>query len=660
MCGFAGFVRPPGPQAWDPAASLRAMVGSLLHRGPDDEGVWSDPPSGVYLGFRRLAILDLSQAGHQPMVSSTGRFVIVFNGEVYNFQELRAELSAAGFTFRGGSDTEVLLAAFERWGVRQAVPRFRGMFAFALWDSVERRLSLVRDRMGIKPLYLLANRGGIAFASEARAFRHCPFFSGSGNADVARDFLRRLYVPGRRSILNGVERVAPGEIVEFTVGSDGPRESSRHPYWDLSTVRETGQKQPITDEREVLEGLDALLRESVRLRMIADVPVGALLSGGVDSSLVVALMKDVASAPVRTFTISFDDPDFDEGPVAEAVASHLGTCHTSITLPTRDALDLVPGLAELSDEPMANPSLLPTLLVSRVARRDVVVALSGDGGDELFGGYNRYLHGARWIRGAERLPAFARPALGKVLSAVAGTGLASAAFGVLRPSSAGKQQSPAERLNKLAGLLGAGTRRAAYEALLDVGWARPPLLGRPSADQAGHYGAEFGRDLEADMMLMDQGDYLPDDLLAKVDRASMRESLEARVPILDHKVVEFSWRVPTDLKIRNGVSKWPLRALARRYLPESILDRPKMGFTVPIARWLSVDLRDWARDTLSLANPTLLPIWDKSQLDDAWTAFEAGRTDMALPLWAATNLQAWSDAAGVRFDEDSHMSASGE
>ncbi|HSG47070.1 MAG TPA: asparagine synthase (glutamine-hydrolyzing), partial [Longimicrobiales bacterium] len=403
MCGFAGFLLPQRAPSWDPQDVLADMTESLAHRGPDDHGLWSDPGTGVFLGFRRLAILDLSDAGHQPMVSRSGRYVVTFNGEIYNFQELRAELEKDGARFRGHSDTEVLLAAVEAWGVEVAVRRSRGMFAFALWDGRERELFLARDRMGIKPLYLLTAGGGLAWASECRAFHRCPLFSGRGDREAAWHFLRRLYVPGPLSILEGVEKLVPGELVRIRVRNGGPEVVDRMRFWDLGEVAVSGSA-ALRSEEEVVDGLHDLIRESVRLRLVADVPVGAFLSGGIDSSVVVAVMQELASEPVRTFTISFDDPDFDEGPVAAAVAAHLGTRHTSIAFPTADVLDLIPTLPGLSDEPMANPSLLPTLLVSRVARRDVVVALSGDGGDELFGGYNRYLFGANLIRRSRAVP----------------------------------------------------------------------------------------------------------------------------------------------------------------------------------------------------------------------------------------------------------------
>ena len=632
--------------------AVDAMMKSLSHRGPDDEGTWFDREAGLYLGFRRLSILDLSAAGHQPMESGSGRFVIAFNGEVYNSPSLRRELSGVGHRFKGTSDTEVLLAAFEEWSVPSALRKFRGMFALALWDTHDRRLWLARDRIGIKPLYLLnAGDAGIAFASEARAFHHCPMFSGRGDRGSGLHFLGRLYVPGPASILEGVERIPPGEVREFTLGSGRVREVSRLKYWDLIQIATSSSTRPSIRAEEAVDELHDLLRESVRMRLASDRPVGAFLSGGIDSAVVVAIMQELSPEPVRTFTIRFDHPDFDEGPVASAVAAHLGTRHTAIAFPSTDLLDLIPTLPSLCDEPMANPSFLPTLLVSRVARRDVVVALSGDGGDELFGGYNRYQHGAALIRRIRRVPPSVRRVLGSTLSAVAQSRLRELTFGMLKSSSMGRQQSAAEQLMKAARVLRATTELDAYSSLLTVGNADLGSNGGQASrlDSDAAFDAPCGP-LESRMMLLDQLQYLPDDLLAKLDRASMRESLEARVPILDHKIIEFSWRLSLQTKIRKGSTKWPLRQIARRYLPLEVLDRPKMGFTVPIAQWLGGELREWARDTLSVERSRALPFLDPKKTEAAWRQFEGGRSDLALPLWTAAVLQAWSDAWNVSFD----------
>lgn len=653
MCGFVGIACPRATQSWQPEAALHAMMHSLAHRGPDDSGVHVDQRVGVFMGFRRLSILDLSSAGHQPMVSQSGRFVITFNGEVYNFGDLRKQLESDGATFRSRSDTEVVLAAIEKWGCEEAVLRFRGMFAIAVWDRQDLILWLIRDRMGIKPLYLLERDGVVAYASEARAFHQLPAFDGRGSVPAAIQFLKHLYVPGSESILSGVKRVAPGEIVKLRVREKGAEVVDRIRYWSLPDVASAGTQRAVRDEHEAVDGLHQLLREAVRLRLIADVPVGAFLSGGLDSSVVVAVMQELASAPVKTFTIRFDDPSFDEGDAAALVARHLGTNHTAVDFTTADALGLIPLLPGLSDEPMANPSLLPTLLVSRVARRDVVVALSGDGGDELFGGYNRYAHGARLIRACRRVPAPLRQFGAALLNAASRSRLGAGAFELLRPASVASQQTPAERLIKIAGVLRARNRSESYASLLAVGMTNPPLRNprRTFASAVSPLVFQGTDPLEAQMMLSDQIQYLPDDLLAKVDRASMWESLEARVPILDQEVVAYSWRLPTTTKIRQGVTKWPLRQIALRYLPPSVIERPKMGFTVPIASWMAGPLREWSRDVLSAAAADRVGLLDSVGLTRMWDQFESGHRELALPLWAAAVLHAWSDAWKVRFTE---------
>jgi asparagine synthase (glutamine-hydrolysing) len=598
------------------------------------------------MGFRRLSILDLSPAGHQPMVSSTGRYVITFNGEIYNFRDLRRELESEGLTFVGQSDTEVMLGAIERWGCEQAVHRFRGMFAFALWDRQERALWLARDRMGIKPLYLAHRDGNLAYASEARALRSCPFLTGRGNSASARAMLAELYVPGPGSILEGVQRVSPGELIRFRIGDKGAERVDRVSYWRLEDLAETGRAQSIPNPDEAVDRLHDILREAVRLRMIADVPIGAFLSGGVDSSVVVAIMQESSPRPIKTFTIGFDEGAYDESAAARDVATQLGTDHVSVDFSTREAMELVTSLPGLSDEPMANPSLLPTLLLSRVARRDVVVALSGDGGDELFAGYNRYAHGARLIRRTHWMPRIMRHAVGAVVRTTATSSVAARTFAQLQPRSFGSQQSASERWLRAAQVIDADGSAAAYRALMSVGLQNV----RPGVS------ASAWRDipslaLEQRMMLADQARYLPDDLLTKVDRASMWASLEARVPILDQEVVRYSWRLPLQTMTRGGVTKWPLRQIALRYLDSRTINRPKMGFTVPIASWLRGGLREWAQDTLSDARVLAVGVLTPSLVRGLWRDFHRGQFHLALPLWSAAVLHSWSHSWKVTFEE---------
>lgn len=649
MCGFAGFFDPAPVGGSPPGRVLRDMTATLVRRGPDDEGYWEDPEAGMYLGFRRLAILDLTEAGHQPMVSASGRFAMVFNGEVYNFAELRGMLGG-DVAFRGDSDSEVLLACFEAWGPERAVSRFRGMFAIALWDRRERELWLMRDRMGIKPLFLARGERWLAFGSELRALLPHPRIEGRGCPDAAWHYLRCLYVPAPLSMIDGVEKVMPGSLIRFRTGADGAVQEERMRYWDLEEVAARGSASPAVDPEEALDRLHALLEESVRLRLVADVPVGALLSGGIDSSLVVALMAAQSDHPVRTFTIGFEDPRFDEGPVAAEVAQLLGARHTAVEMPPSELLGLVPELPEFVDEPLANPSLLPTLLVSRVARREVTVALTGDGGDELFGGYNRYLQFPRVAVPAERVPRLLRRPLGRLLDLGSGMPGVDAVARRLQPAALGSQHAASARLRRVASIVGAGSLEQAYLEFMAVGHARPPVRGGgPGGVDPGAFTRHRGS-LQARMLLLDQMSYLPDDLLAKVDRASMWVSLEARVPVLDHRVVEFSWTLPDEAKIRDGRLKRPLRALAGRYLPDEILDRPKMGFTVPVDAWLRTDLSEWLGDQLAPERLRRRGLWNVAAVQGLGRRYRAGDAGLALSMWTLAVLEAWCERRGVTFD----------
>jgi asparagine synthase (glutamine-hydrolysing) len=650
MCGFTGFIDVSASRDAGGRAVLDEMVSSIAHRGPDDEGTWVDEEAGAYLGFRRLSIQDLSPLGHQPMVSASERWIVTFNGEIYNFGELRDELIQGGAHFRGGSDTEVLLAAVERWGVRDATRRLRGMFAFALWDRKERELWLVRDRMGIKPLYVAHATDGVVFGSELRALLRHPRVDRRGDPAAAWHFLRTLYVPAPLSIVRGVEKLLPGHLAYFARDSDGSLRRTDERWWDLDGVADVERRTGL-DPEEAVDELHELLRESVRLRLVADVPVGALLSGGVDSSLVVALMAEQSKAPVRTFTVRFDDPRFDEGPIAREVASLLGANHTEVELPTASVRDLVPALPDFADEPMANPSILPTLLVSRVAREDVTVALSGDGGDELFGGYNRYLQAPALVRAVDRVP---RGLSGAVAAGLRGSTRLPGIDGLTRLGAAvglGGQHRFSERLARIAGAVEGDGPAGIYEALMAVGLTKPPLRSGLEPAPAIHGAFDPAREsLLAYMMRVDQGRYLPDDLLAKVDRASMWTSLEVRVPILDHHVVEWSWALPDDLKIREGTPKWCLRRLAGRYVPSEILERPKMGFTVPVEDWLRGSLSSWLGDAVTPERTTRRGLLDPRGVQRIHSDFEAGRPGHALALWALAVLEYWCDARGVTFD----------
>lgn len=642
MCGLAGILTAPSAVPGELEFRMGAMTRTLVHRGPDDEGVWTDPAAGVALGFRRLSIIDLSPLGHQPMFSASGRYVMVFNGEVYNFSTIRRELEAKGTPFRGHSDSEVILGAFEEWGITEAVKRFVGMFAIAVWDTRRRELTLFRDRLGIKPMFVHAGAGLILFGSELKALCAHPEFDRTVDPVALTAYLRYLYVPAPRSIYRNTIKLPPGHLL--TIRSAGEPLPAPISYWSPEAVAHAGVDHPFEgDDEEAVGELHRLLREAVGLRLQADVPLGALLSGGVDSSAVVALMQSQTNQPVRTFTIGFDELHFDEAAHARAVAGHLGTRHTELQLTGDDALALVPRLPEMFDEPLADPSQLPTYLVCELARRDVTVALTGDGGDEVFAGYNRYLQGERWISSADSWPRGLRRLSSTALSSLRpGTWdrLARTLHPVLPSAAQGRLLG--EKLHKIAALLREDSAVEMYRSLLSAR-ARPgAILSSPFVEDNGPVEKILGNGgslgLMERMMLADQMGYLTDDLLAKVDRASMAVSLEARVPLLDHRVVEFSWRLPRRLKVRDGRGKWILRQVLYQHVPPALVDREKMGFSVPIAQWLKGPLRGWSEDMLSGPDALL----DTHAVRSEWNRFLGGEEDLGMGLWAILVYRAWS------------------
>jgi asparagine synthase (glutamine-hydrolysing) len=651
MCGIAGFWAGEGVR--DPAPLARGMADALAHRGPDAGGDWGDASAGVGLGHRRLSILDLSPLGRQPMESASGRYVMVFNGEVYNFAELRRELEQGGARFRGESDTEVMLAAFEAWGLVSAVGRFVGMFAFALWDRHERALHLVRDRVGIKPLFYGWAGTTLVFGSELKALHAFPGFAPRLDPGATAAMLRYGYVPAPATVYRGVFKLLPGSILSLP--APGAPVQPRA-YWSAREAVERGRSVPFSGSPEdAVEALDGLLRQAVGLRMIADVPLGAFLSGGIDSSTVVAMMQAQSARPVKTFSIGFHEKEYDEAGHAAAVAAHLGTDHTELYVSAAEALAVVPSLPEMFDEPFADPSQIPTYLVSRLARGQVTVSLSGDGGDELFGGYNRHL----WARGLGttmgRVPGPVRRGAARALRAVP-AGTWDRAFELARPLLGGRlrAQTPGYKLHKLAQVLGEGTPEGLYRQIVSH-WSDPasvvpgateslPALAAPGAMPA-------LAALPERMMFMDLVTYLPDDVLTKVDRASMAVSLEARVPLLDHRVVEFAWRLPLDYKMRGGEGKWPLRRVLERYVPARLFDRPKAGFSVPLDSWLRGPLRDWADDLLSPSRLADSGILDPAPVLARWREHRSGARDWQYPLWNVLMFQAWyvrQHGAGAR------------
>jgi asparagine synthase (glutamine-hydrolysing) len=603
------------------------MSDAIIHRGPDDSGDFVDETHGLALGFRRLAIVDLSAAGHQPMTSASGRYVIVFNGEVYNYESIRRELISEGAApeFRGHSDTEVMLAAIEAWGLERAVKSFIGMFAFALWDTRERLLHLVRDRMGVKPMYYGFSRGTFFFGSELKSLRRHPDFAADVDRDAVAAYLRFLYVPAPLSIYRGICKQTPGTIVTL---SRATSELHTTTYWSAAEVAERGERARFRgDEREAADELDSLLRDAVAMRMVADVPLGVFLSGGIDSSLVTALMQAQAAQPVKTFTIGFAEGEYDEARYAAAIARHLGTAHTELYVTPSEAMDVIPKLPEMYDEPFADSSQIPTYLVSMMARRHVTVSLSGEGGDEVFGGYRRYFEGQRVLRAFGRVPAPLRRAIGNGIAAVP-------------PRRwdrllAWRQPQSGTQMTKLARVLRAPSLDDFYWDVV-THWQNVVSGAAGFSPPAVHIANPVER-----MMLLDQLTYLPDDILAKVDRASMAASLEAREPLLDHRVVELAWSLPPEMKVRGGTGKKILRDVLDRYVPRDLVDRPKMGFKVPIDSWLTGPLRGWAEDLLDETKLRGQGLLDVSAVRNVWRDFVSGRARQQDHVWAVLMLQAW-------------------
>jgi asparagine synthase (glutamine-hydrolysing) len=623
------------------------MAALLKHRGPDDEGVWADERAGIAFGFCRLAVLDLSPLGHQPMRSASGRYTVVYNGEIYNYRDLRAELEALGTTFRGQSDTEVLLACFERWGLDDGIRRLAGMFAIAVWDGERRELSLIRDRLGIKPLFVARIRGGIAFASELKAIRTAPGFDTTSDPEAVHEYLRYLYVPDPRTIYRDAWRLPPGHRLTIR---DPLQPGATTAWWSLHDVVEQGCEDHFSGSPlEAAEALDHLLSEVVAQHMLADVPLGAFLSGGIDSSTVTALMQVRRTDRVRTYCIAFDDLRHDEARHAARVAAHLGTDHHEILVTGSDALAVVPDIPAMFDEPFADTSQIPAALLCRLARREVTVALSGEGGDEVFGGYNRYALTRNLLARAARLPPPVRRGVARLLSLPSQDAWdrASDVAGRLLPA-VRRNRLPGEKIVKLARLLSRDNLLEQYRCVVSA-WPNPgdllvqgPLTGWDPLATA--FCTKSCCDPVARLLLADQLTYLPGDQLTKVDRVSMAVGLEQRVPLLDHRVVEMSWKLPMEYKVGPRRGKEILRQVLSRYVPTALVDRPKVGFTVPLATWLRGPLREWAEDLLpspGAQSGLLRP----APVRRAWRQFLEGRSEFGLGLWAVLMLRAWEESA---------------
>ena len=631
MCGFTGFLSDnAGSFGLD---TLERMAGAIAHRGPDDQGLWLDAEAGIALGHRRLAIVDLSKAGHQPMQSESGRYVFVFNGEIYNHATMRAEIDARGGapTWRGHSDTETLLAGFEVWGVVETLRRAIGMFAFALFDRKLRTLTLGRDRLGEKPIYYGWSKGVFLFGSELKALRCHPAFSGEIDRQALAAFLKYQYVPGPESIYSGIAKLQPGCLLTLSLAQ---REPVIETYWSAIEQAQLGVKNRFSGSPdEAVDALEALLADAIGQQMMADVPVGAFLSGGIDSSTVVALMQKRSARPVRSFAIGFDVPGFNEAIYAREVARHLGTEHTELYVTPQAALELVPRLPEFYDEPFADSSQIPTYLVAQLARQQVTVSLSGDAGDELFAGYNTYAMAERFERIAKSMPGFFRQFLAGGMEALG------------EPFASGAGRPALARQMRLAAHVLRGRGLSERADRLQTHWQKGEglVVGVPHAlapfDLATD---EFANFTTAEkLMARDLVHYLPDDILVKLDRASMAVALESRVPMLDHRVVEFAWSLPMALKWREGQTKWVLRQVLYRHVPRAMIDRPKKGFSVPIAAWLRGPLKEWAADLLDAKRLEAEGFLNPVMISTAWNEHISGRVDRHNDLWSVLMFQQW-------------------
>tara|TARA_R100000935_G_scaffold49398_2_gene74676 strand:- start:2330 stop:4324 length:1995 start_codon:yes stop_codon:yes gene_type:complete len=657
MCGLTGLLR--SSPSDDIIGQVARMTARLVHRGPDDEGVWSE--DGIGLGHRRLAILDLSATGAQPMHSACGQFVLAYNGEIYNHLDLRQALQTenAAPQWRGQSDTETLLASIAHWGLDEALRRAHGMFALALWDRSKQRLSLARDRMGEKPLYWGWAGADLVFGSELKSLRAHPDCPNEVCREALAQYLRFMYIPAPRSIHPGIYKLEPGTIltVDGTPPATPPKEPIRpgghhsslgiHRYWDLNAEIAAGARNPIEDEGEAVSMIGDVLGKAVQRQMLSDVPLGALLSGGVDSSAIVALMQAASTRPVQTFTIGFDESAFDESAHAAAVAQHLGTDHTKLRVTDADAREVIPDLPQLYDEPFADSSQIPTHLVCRVARQHVTVALSGDGGDELFGGYNRYIHGPGLWRRISSVPAPIRRLAGRAAQTLPehAWDRIGASYNRIRTGSAGISNL-GTKVHRL------GERMRLTDSLNDLyrnmasTWIEPEKLLADTVteppSQLDDPLLEFGADDPAMwMMVQDMRSYLPDDILCKVDRAAMGNSLETRTPFLDPDVIALATRLPMGMKIRDGQGKWALRQVLYQHVPREIIDRPKVGFAIPIGFWLRGPLRDWAEDLLSHKRLAEDGLFNPDIIRQTWSEHLSGRRDWSARLWTILMFQAW-------------------
>jgi len=646
MCGLTGFWQPTNFSADTARAVAGQMAERIAHRGPDDFGVWVDESAGIALAHRRLSILDLSAAGHQPMLSEAGRYVIVFNGEIYNYLELRRLLENGGTRqWRGHSDTETLLAGFESWGIEETLRRSFGMFAIALWDRMQKTLTLARDRIGEKPLYYGFQKGTFVFGSELKSLKAHPDFVGEIDRDVLGTYLRHCYIPAPYSIYKGIHKLLPGTYAQFPFGlaPKAMHSVTPKPYWSLAEIVARGGAQPFQgSDADAIAVLDESLRQAIGLQMVADVPLGAFLSGGVDSSTVVALMQAQSSRPIRTFSIGFDETGYNEAVYAKRVANHLGTNHTEHYVSSAEAMQVIPLLASMYDEPFADSSQIPTFLVSRMARRHVTVSLSGDAGDELFCGYNRYLLADLWKRFAW-IPYRLRRSMGSLIASIP----SSTWDGIFQNAGrlAAFPPNMGDKLGKLASRLERvdGSGELYYSLVSEIQNPDQALI---DAKERVTWLTGIGLktkflDAKLQMMYLDGMTYLPDDILVKVDRAAMCNSLETRVPFLDPGVMELAWSLPISMKVRDGKTKWILRQVLYKYVPKELIERPKMGFGIPVNEWIRGPLRQWAEGLLDESRMKREGFFDTQFIRLRWKEHLSGTRNWQTLLWAVLMFQAW-------------------
>ena len=647
MCGFTGIIKQNHLLSDDEfTAMLTNMSARIKHRGPDDSGVWSDVVAGIGFAHRRLAVLDLSEAGKQPMVSISGRFIMVYNGEVYNFQELRKILENEGFyIWRGYSDTEVILAAIEYWGVRKTLDKLIGMFAFALWDRKDRNLYLARDRMGEKPLYYGYNNNTLFFGSDLASFAKSSFWSPELNHNALGLFLKYGYIPAPLSIYKNMYKLPPGTYIRLGLNKLNDSRSNLPeptPYWSFTDTIEHGRNHPFSgNSNEVLEELERLLDQSVNMQKIADVPLGTFLSGGIDSSLVTAVLQNNSTQPVKTFSIGFKEKEYNEAHHAKKIASHLHTDHTELYVTAENVMSVIPDLPAIYSEPFADVSQLPTVLVSRLARQQVTVCLSGDGGDELFYGYSRYIKDpARWQQ-ISHIPHLARKVISSIIEKTPHSIFdALLLWGKLYRNPDMKQGSLTSSVKKLGKEMTLNNFGQLYDFRMS-GWWEPETIVRHYRSSSLFANCHNTKKNSTLMTILDTLMYLPDDILVKVDRAAMSASLETRVPLLDHRLVEFSTHLPLSIKLKDVQQKWPLKQILYKYIPQEFFDRPKMGFGVPVGAWLRGPLREWAEDLLNekrlQRNSSLVP----EPIRKIWADHLAGTHNRQTALWNVLMFLAW-------------------